>query len=81
MGVNEIKEMNVAAKTQGKAIRALKNASTNTAENKDAVMHTSDVPEGVEIVQMTSEELDKLAANATGDDVNEEDLDLENIFM
>jgi hypothetical protein len=81
MGVNEIKEMNAAAKIQGTAIRALKNASTNTAENKDAVMLTSDVPEGVEIVQMTSEELDKLAANAAGDDVNEEDLDLDNIFL
>jgi hypothetical protein len=80
LGVNEIKEMNAAAKKQGAAIKALKKASTNTAENKDAVMLTSDVPEGVEIVQMTSEELDELAANAMGDDVNEEDLDLESIF-
>ncbi|MDL2309531.1 hypothetical protein LJC39_00180 [Parabacteroides sp. OttesenSCG-928-B22] len=79
-GAEEIKKMNDSAKIQGAAIKALKQVSINTAENKDAVMKTSDIPEGVEIVQKTQEEFDEIAANYAAVE-NYEELEIdESIF-
>lgn len=79
-GAEEIKKMNESAKIQGSAIKGLKQASINTAENKDAVMQTSDIPEGIEIVQKTQEEFDEIAANYGGVE-NYEELEIdESIF-
>ena len=80
MGVSEIKEMNASFKVQASAIKKLKSASTNTAENKHVVIKTSDIPEGVELVQMTSEELDQKAASVIDENIKEDDIDWDKLL-
>lgn len=80
MGGQEIKEIVTSCKSQAKAIRSLKNSSTNTGENKDVVMISSQVPEGVEIIQKTQEEMDALVNNAVTEEVGSADEIDDSIF-
>lgn len=80
MGAKEIGEITRSCKTQAKAIRSLKKSSTNTGDNKDVVMISSQVPEGVEIIQKTQEEMDLLVNNAVKEDVGGADEIDDSIF-
>ncbi len=68
MGGDEIKEIITSCKTQAKAIRALKKSSTNTGDNKDVVLVTSTIPNGVELIPQTSEEFDAKVSNSVKDE-------------
>lgn len=80
MGGKEIKEIVSSCKTQAKAIRALRKSSTNTGDNKDVVMISSQVPEGVEIIQKTQEEMDAMVNNAVKEEVGGADEIDDSIF-
>lgn len=80
MGAQEIKEIVTSCKAQAKAIRALKKSSTNTGDNKDVVMISSQVPEGIEIVQKTKEEMDELVNNAVKEEVGGADQIDDSVF-
>lgn len=80
MGANEIGEITRSSKIQAKAIRSLKKSSTNTGDNKDVVMISSQVPEGVEIIQKTQDEMDALVNNAVKEDVGGADEIDDSIF-
>lgn len=73
MGVAEIKEIVSSSKKQGKAISALKKSSTNTGDNKDVLMISSQIPEGVEIIQETKEGMDEKVMKAVGNEVGSAD--------
>ncbi len=68
LGGKEIKEIISSCKTQARAIQALKKSSTNTGDNKDVVMISSQVPDGIEIIERTNEEFDATAAIIISDD-------------
>lgn len=80
MGGQEIKEIVTSCKIQAKAIRALKKSSTNTGDNKDVVMISSQVPEGVEIIQKTQEEMDAMVNSAVKEEVGGADEIDDSIF-
>lgn len=73
MGGKEIKEIVTSCKAQAKDIRALKKSSTNTGDNKNAVMISSEVPTEVEIIKETDANLDKVANSLPKEEVQEMD--------
>ena len=79
-GAKEIKEIIASSKTQAKAIRALKNSSSNKGENQDVVMISSEVPEGIEIIEKTKEEMDELVNNSVKEDTEGADQIDDSVF-
>lgn len=81
MGGKEIKEIVTSCKAQAKAIRALKKSSTNTGDNKNAVMISSEIPSEIEVVKKTSEEFDAKASQVVTDEaVENADNNFDDIF-
>lgn len=81
LGGKEVKEIISSYKSQAKAIQTLKKSSTNTGENKDVVMISSQVPDGIDIIERTSDEFDATAAVViSDDDIKNADMNFDDIF-
>jgi hypothetical protein len=79
-GAKEIKEIVASCKTQAKAINSLKKSSTNKGENQDVLMLSSEMPEGIETIDKTKEEMDELVNNTVVSDTEGADQIDDSVF-